>query len=206
MAVRQKVCVTSFFLSLPSLSLSPSRSSHVLSRVVGWTATEGFDIQPLNGMGEDDGRPMAEESTSVFLLPEPNTQCRVLKEGGAEAVVEVKEYTLPTHTVTMKAVKGGKRKATKKTAESNAKKKPKKKDEEKTQKKKTKKKKPKAKKEQPKAKKEQQVQKKQPLDKGSSTTESDAAPSPFSLATVVQSFKDPRGPYMTDHISSPTYD
>ena len=77
-------------------------------------------------MGEDDGRPMAEDCTSVFLLPEPNTQCRVLKEGGAEAVVEVKEYTLPTHTVSMKAVKA-KRKAVKKTAESNAKKKPKKK-------------------------------------------------------------------------------
>ena len=145
MAVRQKVCVTSFFLSLPSLSLSPSRSSHVLSRVVGWTATEGFDIQPLNGMGEDDGRPMAEESTSVFLLPEPNTQCRVLKEGGAEAVVEVKDYTLPTHTVTMKAVKGGKRKATKKTAESNAKKKPKKKMKKKPKKRKPKRKNPKQK-------------------------------------------------------------
>ena len=43
----------------------------------GFDDNEGFLIQPLNGLGENDGKPMVEEASNVHLLPAVDAEVRV---------------------------------------------------------------------------------------------------------------------------------
>ena len=70
---------TYFFVSLP-LSLFPSllklttvacnhNRNHLLSKVKAYESEEGYLIQPINGMGEEEGKPMVEKVGDVWVLP-----------------------------------------------------------------------------------------------------------------------------------------
>ena len=138
-------------------------------------------IQPINGLGENDGKPLVEDASNVFLLPKPGSTITLAKNNEMK---RVDNYSLPAASVVF-AVETSGDEPPKKKKKSAAKAKNKSKGNKGKSKgnktKSTKSAKPK--------------NKKRPLDKGSScTTDTDAAtPNEFTLQSVLQSFANPKG-------------
>ena len=67
----------------------------MLAKIKGYSSEEGYLIQPVNGMGEDDGKPMAEKVSDVWVLPPSGSHLQL----NDEKTIVVSGYTLETQTV-----------------------------------------------------------------------------------------------------------
>ena len=194
------------------------KRAHMFGRVCGFSVEEGgFFVQPFNGLGDPDGKPMVETSLNVNLLPSLQSSIVIDTAGTGQRVAA---YSLQTASVKLtigdtkrkssvqnesesasapkKKKRSAKAKVTKakvtKTKTKNVKTRAKKKKSESASAAKKKKRSPKAK--VTKTKTKSVKTKKEPLDKGSSTsTELEGASNStiFTLAEVLKSFADPRG-------------
>ena len=194
------------------------KRAHMFGRVCGFSVEEGgFFVQPFNGLGDPDGKPMVETSLNVNLLPSLQSSIVIDTAGTGQRVAA---YSLQNASVKLtigdtkrksseqnesesasapkKKKRSAKAKVTKakvtKTKTKSVKTRAKKKKSESASAAKKKKRSPKAKVTKTKAK--NVKTKKEPLDKGSSTsTELEGASNStiFTLAEVLKSFADPRG-------------
>ena len=197
------------------------KRAHMFGRVCGFSVEEGgFFVQPFNGLGDPDGKPMVETSLNVNLLPSLQSSIVIDTAGTGQRVAA---YSLQTASVKLtigdtkrksseqnesesasanesasaakKKKRSAKAKVTKtKTKTKSVKSRAKKKKSESASAAKKKKRSPKAK--VTKTKTKSVKTKKEPLDKGSSTsTELEGASNStiFTLAEVLKSFADPRG-------------
>ena len=70
--------------------------SHLFARVRDFEKGEGFLIQPLNGLGEDEGKALAEDVNNVHLLPAQNSEVSLNDEKNQR---KIEDYSLTTQGV-----------------------------------------------------------------------------------------------------------